>query len=229
MGDDAGITGMGGGGGEMIIGPGGNTGAGTGGAGGSNPGMGGCGGTDAGPAIDAGTCDPPTEAPDAPTVTTVSAACTNYCTDMANGCAGTYTDVTQCQRYCTLAGWRGRVPAPIGPRRARSPAAMPAPSMAGLRVRRTSAPPKCRDRGPQRRLPATGAPCRIPGQCGKFCCGLRRRLRRVTYRPARTRLRIAARRPPSPAASPWLLLASGDRHYCPLVDLDPGSHIASAA
>jgi len=208
---EGGMAGKGGMGGETIIGSGGSSDAGAGGSG-----EGGCGGVDA--AVDTppslAVCDPPSEAPDVPTAS-LNSGCAKYCNDMASGCGSTYTDVTQCQRYCTMAGWvAGSGPAD------RSDSISCRDSFAAQAISMIMAMadpgPLCAKAGPSGGTIFTD--CGLSaGPCDNYCaawagvCGGNKQACLTTCATV-------------PAASvscrfPWLLAASGDLHYCALVDL----------
>ena len=177
-------------------------------------GAGGC--PDAGPIkVDAGACPLPQGDPapaDVPMVTAVNPACTGYCASDTTTCPGTYSDVTQCERYCTLAGWPAGTPGTIDHGDTVAcrqinldrAAASPASQREGF----------CIVAGPSG---GTSVECGSSvGPCGKFCqawagiCG----------GSASNCLTTCAAMPATAinCRFPWLLSASADSRYCQLVD-----------
>ncbi len=218
LGGMTGAGGSGGMGGETITGAGGNADAGAGGAGGDDSGLGagGCDATGAGGAIDAGTCDPPSGTPDVPTFT-LNDACTAYCNNFAGACStfGIYTDVPQCQRYCTLAGWTaGTGSADRGDTIACRGAHVTMAAAMSLDQRQA----QCEIAGPSGGTTSTTNSCDVNGTpCGKFCAAWAG----VCLGDQPTCLAACATLPAASVSCRfnWLLAASGDRNYCPLIDL----------
>ena len=194
---------------------------GTGGSDGGVDGVGGeCddGGVHDGGGPDLGRCEMPVGDPapgEIPPFTTASAKCTDYCAQIfgtdggAILCPDLYANVTQCQRYCTLAGW------PDGGGAFDSNDTIDCRNkwLNSARMNPQASATYCVNAGPG----GAGTECSgTMGACGKLCnawskiCG---------GSQADCMTACADNSAAAACRIPWLVRAAGDSRYCALVSL----------